>query len=202
MNVSTITMDPTEARKQLREYEQGLRKRYDAEHAQIRDALSALAKGEKVIDVSEAIRTTEFDAKGRPMLAIARADRRQVRFFRPRWESVGVFDASAERATMTTDTLERRVSFNQRNESGDDCRGFALVPLVPPAGLRVIGGASQLRHHFILWEVERWADRRIGATPDVDPYLLRHIAGDLYAVVFEWELTPLERAVMAGRRNG
>lgn len=30
-------------------------------------------------------------------------------------------------------------------------------------------------------------------------YLLRHIAGDLYAVLAQWDLTELERAVMAER---
>ena len=77
-------------------------------------------------------------------------------------------------------------------------RGYALVPLVP-ADVRPSG---QLRNYFILWEVEQWSDRRIGAKPDIDPYLLRHLAGDLYVVEAEWDLTELERAIMSGRREG
>lgn len=35
--------------------------------------------------------------------------------------------------------------------------------------------------------------------PPKDPALLRHIGGDLYSVVAVWDLTELERAVLAGR---
>jgi hypothetical protein len=49
--------------------------------------------------------------------------------------------------------------------------------------------------------VEQWADTRIGARPDRDPYLLRHLHGDAYAVLAEWDLTPLEQLVMTGRRG-
>lgn len=35
--------------------------------------------------------------------------------------------------------------------------------------------------------------------PPTDPLLLRHLHGDLYAVLAAWDLTPLERAVLAGR---
>lgn len=34
----------------------------------------------------------------------------------------------------------------------------------------------------------------------VDPALLKHIGGDLYAVVATWDLTDLERAVLDGHR--
>ena len=46
----------------------------------------------------------------------------------------------------------------------------------------------------ILWEVEQW-----DPTPPVDPALVRHIRGDLWAVIAMWDLTELERAVLAAR---
>lgn len=51
----------------------------------------------------------------------------------------------------------------------------------------------------ILWEVEVWSDTRLGPQADRDPYLLRYLGGDLWMVLGEWDLTDLERAVMAGR---
>ena len=33
----------------------------------------------------------------------------------------------------------------------------------------------------------------------VDPILLRHIAGHMYAVLAQWDLTPLERSVIEKR---
>jgi hypothetical protein len=62
----------------------------------------------------------------------------------------------------------------------------------------VLGNRS-LKTHFVLWEVEAWADSRIGAQPDRDPYLLRRVDADLFAVVGEWDLTDVERAIMRGR---
>jgi hypothetical protein len=35
--------------------------------------------------------------------------------------------------------------------------------------------------------------------PPEDPALLKHIGGDLYAVLAVWNLTELERAVLSGR---
>jgi hypothetical protein len=70
-------------------------------------------------------------------------------------------------------------------------RGQCVVPIIPP-NLRP--RARRLHLFHILWEVEKW-DR----TPPVDPALLRHIRGDLWSVVASWDLTPLERAVLAQR---
>lgn len=35
--------------------------------------------------------------------------------------------------------------------------------------------------------------------PPTDPFLLRHLGGTLYVVLAQWDLTPLEKAVLAGR---
>lgn len=78
----------------------------------------------------------------------------------------------------------------------DGLEGYALIPMVP---LDVRPATGRLADMFVLWEVEQWADRRIGAKPDIDPYLLKHVGGSLYAVLAEWDLTPLERAIMKGR---
>lgn len=73
--------------------------------------------------------------------------------------------------------------------------GTAMVPLVPPAQK----GPRNLANHFVLWEVEQWAMPRQRPRADYDPYLLRHLAGDLYMVVAEWDLTEVERAIMGQR---
>ena len=65
----------------------------------------------------------------------------------------------------------------------------AIVPQVP-APLRP---NSHLRNYHILWEAE-W-----DGVP-TDPALLKHLGGDLYALLAVWDLSPLERAVLAGQR--
>jgi len=52
------------------------------------------------------------------------------------------------------------------------------------------------RNYLMLWEAEWSVDQSV---PPGDPALLSHIGGDLYEVLAEWDLTPLEQAVLAGR---
>jgi hypothetical protein len=75
-------------------------------------------------------------------------------------------------------------------------KGYALVPMIP---LDVRPKTGIPENAYILWEVERWADERLDVAPDIDPYLLKHIPGSLYAVIAEWEFTDLERSILRGR---
>jgi hypothetical protein len=69
-------------------------------------------------------------------------------------------------------------------------RATALVP-APPLYLRPKRG---LANYHILWEAE-WSK-----LPPHDPYLLRRIgSGDLWVVLAQWDLTPIERAALAAR---
>jgi hypothetical protein len=198
MNVEKLTMDPEQARTQLEGYAAVLRRTWDDEYARVVRGLEAMAEGEAVFSLGDAVRGAGLDEQGRPRLAIARADRKTVHWTQWGGDTFGAFDARSPAATGHSDTLQVHVDLGVFGEHRT-VRGWALVPMVPPAGVRKIGGMSILREHFVLWEVEEWSDTRIGAAPDRDPYLVRRLGGDLYAVVHEWDLTPLERAVMAGR---
>lgn len=204
MDVPTITMDREEAEARLAEYRQGRRRRVArelaAEWQRIEILYGELAKGTPVLDIEQVFHEAPLDERGRPRIAIARADRRQVHFC---WEwrsGLMVFNASEETAGHCGPTL--RIVVNARREAPHPStwpqNGYALVPLVPPRAIPV-GGRSALRDHFVLWEVEAWADRRIGSQPDRDPFLLRHLDGTLYAVVAQWDLTELERRILARR---
>ena len=196
MNVATIQMDPGQAREKLKEYRGRKHRAADAEYQRVELAYEQLAKGTPLIILSDAIAAAPRDEKGRPRLAIARADRRQVHYSRS-WDRVHQFDASSQRGGRPSAELTIRVPVATEGQSGY-VSGWALIPMVPPA---VIGNRA-LDTHFILWEVEAWADSRTGAKPDLDPYLLRRVDEDLFAVVAEWDLTDVERAVMRGRRDG
>lgn len=64
-----------------------------------------------------------------------------------------------------------------------------MVPSVP-VWLRPEGHLSE---YHILWEAE-WE-----VAPPVDPILLKYVSGPMYAVIAQWDLTPVERAVLEGR---
>jgi hypothetical protein len=66
--------------------------------------------------------------------------------------------------------------------------------MVPPDVMPARG--CDLSKHFVLWEVENW-----DAAPPIDPILLRPIGGNLYAVVAQWDLTEVERMIIAGTRR-
>jgi hypothetical protein len=73
----------------------------------------------------------------------------------------------------------------------------AMVPIVPPKHRPA--GARTLDSFVVLWEVDDWQWAQVPAPPG-DPALLRHVGGDIYAVLAVWDLTELERLVLAGRR--
>ena len=60
------------------------------------------------------------------------------------------------------------------------------VPHVPPD----VRPRFKLSNYHILFEVKAWEEY------NVDPFLLRRIAGHLYVVEAEWELTELEASLL------
>lgn len=199
MNVPTIEMPVKDAQAKLAAYRTQLRRRADEEYVAAAAGYEALAEGKPLLNLADAINFAGLGDDGRPRLAIARADRKQVMVTNwggPR-NHIRFNATSPNFSTWNyTGSLVIDVPWNELGIKMKD--GYALVPMVP-ADVRPSG---QLRDYFILWEVEQWSDRRIGAKPDIDPYLLRHLAGDLYIVEAEWDLTELERAIMSGRREG
>lgn len=197
MNVATIVMHPAEAREKLDEYRAGLKRRQHVEWEQAAIAYAAMAKGHPVLVLSAVIANAPRDGKGRPKLAIARADQTQVKY--EARHDVESFDAQFNRwrgrKPRDTHIVVPRSQHTPSSVTG--VTGFALVPMVPPDARK----NHALDTHCILWEVEQWADRAIGTQADRDPYLLRRLSPDLFAVIEEWELTDIERAIMAGFRR-
>lgn len=193
MNLPLITMPAGVAKEKLREYRAALHQDAEGEYAAATRAYGALARGRKLLNLRDAFRLAPVDQLGRPHLAIARADRKQVWL---RW------DAQADRVRFRSvehewrvrgRADEIRVQMGRTPIGGKDLAGVAMVPMTPPAQK----GSRNLERHFVLWEVEQWAERR--PLPDRDPYLLKHLAGDLCVVVAEWDLTEVERAIMGER---
>jgi hypothetical protein len=207
MNVKPITMPRELAQEKLAAYRQQLTRRNDEEYEAAAAGYAALAEGTPLISVTEAIRGGGFDEQKRPKLAIARADRKQVHFqWRPGspWATFDTRKGSRESNSLLCEIDMGRthgvLNGNPPNQYGAFLEGFALVPMIP-ADVRSTVNVD-LADCFILWEVEQWADRPLRSVPDRDPFLLKHLGGDLYAVLAEWNLTELEQLVMTGRRDG
>lgn len=214
MELSTL-VSPEEAADRLRHYQDQVREDRTVEDEAIMAGYRAAARGLPVISLPRAIGSGGFFEGGDcllPRMAIARADATQCwvethqPYIRPtgyggtnaitflneeprRWGASNL-TAIVGRAHVRVGLAPDEVG-PQPPPTRNRTRGQTVVPIIPP-NLRP--RPRRLRLFHILWEVERW-----DPTPPVDPALLRHIRGDLWSVVATWDLTPLERAVLAQR---
>lgn len=202
MNVTLIEMDQAQARKKLQEYRRKCHKDAENDYAAMARAYKELAEGFPLINIVGAIREGGVNDEGWPRFAIARADRKEIRF---RWgQNQAIYDARHPNVitdwnwmnSQVDSQLIERVSYEGARHDGNS--RFALVPMVPP---HVRPEKGQLRDWYILWEVEHWSERSSFATVSPDPLLMKHVDGDLYAVIGAWDLTPLEESILNSIRH-
>ena len=190
MELHRIKMDPAEARKAVREYRRSRRRWEGPEDEQIVRGYEALAKGRQLISLQAALRTAGLDEAGLPRVAVCRADARWC--FTEGVQRDGSVIFRMDRVSPSRDETRRlklpASTFPSPTQVTWETKR-AMVPIIP-APLRP---ARSLSRYHILWDVE-WRPM-----PPEDPALLEHVGGDLYTVVAVWNLTPLERAVLAQR---
>lgn len=191
-------------------YRREVRDHHDAEDAAIAKGYKALADGTPLIRLSEAmklggVRRVEWkngNATTVPALSVCRADQPFA------WTN-GV----DPRGGLTIAGKKSHSPLNRRDVLRFDSGSFevlegtrqtwdgwnngryrlnALTPNIPPP----MRPSISLRNFHIIWEAE-W--KVAPGPPPGDPALLRHVGGDLYAVLAVWDLTELEQAVLSGR---
>lgn len=195
MQLSTLEISPDEARERLAEYEGLIADERTAEDKAIAMGYRAAARGLPLIQLSTTVAAGGYTEEGLPKIAVVRATAKECFV---RWEYPGdvvyadrddwrvnrgaLVGKSSVRVTVANRPERRRSSWHAAS---------TIVPIIPPRHrprLRRLGG------FHILWEVEEWT--RI---PPVDPALIRHVRGDLWAVLATWDLTDLERYVLSQR---
>ncbi len=195
MELTTITMDRNAARKAFLEYRAAFRETHEAQDAKIMRGYRELAKGRQLISLPETIKAGGYHVGARdeivPNLAIVRASADFV-YLRTWTDGSCLFSEEQSYAWRAKKAVRRlpagtlpAMDWNQT------ARGTqrALVPIIPPE----YRPPYKLENYHILFEAE-WKPQ-----PPVDPVLLKHIGGDLYAVLAAWDLTEVERAVLAER---
>lgn len=196
MNAPTLTMPKEEAKARLKQYRSSRHHAADEEYQRIAMAYEQLAEGTPLLVLSEAFKFAPIDSKGRPRLAIARADKRRVHLSNWQRRQILTFDTEERRQWNQHAVINRVVSVPFATDK--DLNGYALTPIIPPDAREKAKGEKP-QDVFVFWEVEKWADEPIQVLPDKDPMLLRRLDDDLYAVLAEWDLTEVERAILAGR---
>lgn len=160
---------------------------------EIRRIYELISKGRMIIRALESIRTAGLGPDKLPLLAIARADQPKV-FFRSTMAGGGVMESAKEQFHAVRGA-SRRFEFASGTWPGVKGGGTfsAIVPHIPP-DIRPLRG---VQNYHILFEA-LWSKE-----PPIDPMLLRRIGkGDMWLVCGAWDLTPVERAVMADRISG
>lgn len=207
MNLSTIEMTREEAETALTEWGDAVKaQKCTAEDEAIAAGYAELAKGNKLIALSDTIRAGGEDERGRPRLAVAPAmssvaylyrnrsgtvaysasDRAQVQ----RWD----FDLSVAPERVILRRVLPELEYNwERHRLLERFGWKAMVPVVPPRFRQ-----RSWKGCHILFEAE-WAEHTPPAP--IDPALIRHLRGDLWVVRGVWDLTPLERAVLMERNR-
>jgi hypothetical protein len=192
MNVPTLTMPVDLAREKYEQYKAALDgSEPKPEDANILLGYKALAQGKQLCDLHEVFRTCPLDDKKLPRFAIARASWEWCHFNMD--SSFAIF---AGRAEHRWTRRGKRPHGHLRIPLGTMPRGIvaerypqAIVPIIP-APIRPKGNLSR---YTILFEAE-WK-----AVAPTDPLLLSKLTGSLYVILAAWDLTELERAVLAGR---
>lgn len=208
LEAAKITMPREQAAALRDEYLASVRQRGDREEAAILRGYKALARGREVIDLPAVIRAGGVHDDGLPKLAVAtsshhfvyvRRDRDGTVRFVPQRRGELASNRRRDVYPMPVGTLpdaerhsvtEVRIRGWHQHPWDGDFR--AMVPLVPPR----LRPAHSLDGYTTLFEVDRW---EADPAPPVDPALLKHLGGDLYVLLGVWDLTDLERVVLAGR---
>lgn len=205
MQLDTIEIPADEAKARLDEYAGMLADERTAEDEAIAAGYRAAARGLPVIRLSQAMAAGGWFDVGLPRIAVARADQEtcwvQVRRYAAgaRWgvefkdDSWSTVRAAHVGRHGVVTSMPAPDFWDGRSWGWGRTSGSTMVPIIPP---RFRPRRRRLRGHHILWEVERW-----DPTPPTDPALLRHIRGDLWAVLATWDLTELERAVLSQRAS-
>lgn len=194
MNIELIKMTRDAAHEAFQSYRSSLKEKHSAEDAAVLRGYHELSKGSALLDLRSVLRAAGQDEKGRPKIAITRAD------FKWGWFSW----LQGGRARFTGTNVNDHASWNVKSYKYNSVdvpahalvppadtshRARALVPYIPPQ----YRPRAKLSNYHIMWEAE-WLP-----VPPTDPFLLKHLGGTLYVVLAQWDLTPLEKAVLAGR---
>ena len=199
--VKEFNIPKEKAEKAWKEHLDLLKTREDEGVKILKQAYYHAKKGRKIIDIYQAMQNAGLDKDGWPNLAICRADGTECSFER-REEGAGLFHhIPRDRWTPATrySVLIPKGTFmdlpvaDSWSEWRENYR-YAVIPTIPaehyPKG--------SLERYYILWEVEQWHEASKLPVPPIDPFLLKRLSPNLFAVLAEWDLTPLERAVIRG----
>lgn len=207
MNVSTIAVSQDQAISKIESIKALKRPQRTDEDDALLALFTAVRKhNSRVVDLGKAFKQTGLNELGQPKLAIARADWGDV-FFYPRRQTrlVGKRNYESIRWVAGTGTFGSTGEFHHhayvsnislpRDTFPDNLLATSYIKSPVPHVPAEHRPKYHLRNYHILFEVEKWSEY------PVDPFLLKHITGNIYVVLAEWDLTEVEASILGGMRG-
>lgn len=200
MNVDTVTIPKETAARKVADIKALKRSQRTEEDDALLALYTSISKhNARVITLSAAFRQAGLNDLDQPRIAVAQGDWTKVFCTRYGWNG-GNSDASVFGYRFTRDNRWRNKLLSDtvalRPGSYDRVPTEKTLSTTVPHVPANIRPTFHLRNYHILFEVEKWT-----VEMPVDPFLLKHVTGDTYAVIAEWELTDLEASILGGMRN-
>lgn len=210
MNVEKYKVEKEKAAEEWKAYLQAHRETKEKVYRDLASVYGHMKEGRAVIDVIQAMRDAGLRDGGYPQLGVCRADYKEVYFKRENpgrgyftGRNVSKYPYATGKGKMGSLKEDVVLSANTfRDWTEDESRwepsiGRTMVPMIPAKFVP----RGDYRNYYILWEAESWVP--VGPAkvtrPPRDPFLMRRISPTMFAILASWDLSPLERAVIAGR---
>lgn len=184
MDVQNLQMDKDQARSLYQKYQEA-RSGMTPNDRAIAAIYKRIAQGKLVIRALASITAAGVGADNLPKLAIMRADTPKVQCYSYDGK-VSLTACRANGQRIYGYAKDRCFEIPIAGAKNSTRTRVASVPLIP-VHLRP---RKAIEKYHVLWEAD-WDQY------PVDPYLLRRFGQDAWVVVAVWDLTPVERAVMA-----
>lgn len=193
-SIKKIIMPEEQATKEWKAYCDLLKKRKDSYLKIMKSAMYQMKKGFPLIDIFEVMKNGGLNDINQPNFAISRADNSKITFTKQdpgtgffgknSWDKDGV-QLPQKIFDIHWDRPEGEGSWRIFNKEIE-----TIVPK-PPALILPDGNLSG---YYILWQAKDWQ-----VLPEKkDPFLLKRISENLFAILGSWDVTDLERAVISG----
>jgi len=169
----------------------------EKEDEELTKAYRALSQGQRLINLQKVMQEVGSNNRHLPILAICKADAEFCYFRADRFDAKVNFSSEQWRSRTRQNTIwVPRSAFKaevwntewRKANNYDIYPVEAVVPAIPPH-LR----PDELSKFYIMWEAE-WSR----AAP-ADPILLSRVNETMFAVVAQWDLTPIEQQILEGR---
>lgn len=200
-------MKDDEAAEHYKEYANQIKERGDKAEQYLKDLKSTyyhLSQGRKVLDIYEVFKQSGLNENNEPKLGLAPANCKQIIFEKlplgsgtftehSRWARAEKSDVHLPTGTFPN-WAEEENGRMKHPSNAPRVNIEARVPIVPAH----IMPEGDLKNYYILFEVKEWSEPTKATFQKGDPYLLKRINQNAFAVLAEWDVTDVEAAILRG----